>query len=130
MIIGFTGTQRGMTVKQKRTVTTILTRFVATEVHHGDCVGADDQFDGVARALNFDVVVHPPIDPKKRAHVANDGKTTYLMPRSYKNRNRDIVNVCDLLVAAPRRSERLWSRTWSTVRYARKKRKSIIIVEP
>lgn len=130
MIIGFTGTQWGMTTRQKYVVTMILTRFVATKVHRGDRIGADDQFDSIARALNFYIVVHPSVNPKKQARVVDDDKTTYLTPKSYKNRDHDIVDACSLLVAAPKSSERLRSGTWSTVRYARKRRKSIIIVEP
>ncbi len=130
MIIGFTGSQRGMTEKQKRAVTTILSRLAATTIHHGDCVGADFEFDSVARTLNFNIVVHPPINPKKRAYVANDDNTTHLTPKPYKDRNRDIVDACNLLVAAPKGPECLRSGTWSTVRYARKKHKTIVIVEP
>ena len=40
MIVGFTGTQSGMTDKQKKELKTLLLA-VATELHHGDCIGAD-----------------------------------------------------------------------------------------
>jgi predicted Rossmann fold nucleotide-binding protein DprA/Smf involved in DNA uptake len=47
-------------------------------------------------------------------------------------RNRIIVDGCDVLLAAPSGAERDNPRsgTWMTVRYARKRRKRIVIVWP
>lgn len=42
--IGFTGTQRGMTGVQIRVVMQLLISLAATDVHHGDCIGSDDDF--------------------------------------------------------------------------------------
>ena len=44
--------------------------------------------------------------------------------------HKQIVNVCDVLIAAPSGPEKLRSGTWSTVRYARKLHKNITIVLP
>ena len=41
-------------------------------------------------------------------------------PKPYLDRNRDIVDACEVLLATPDGPERLRSGTWSTVRYARK----------
>ena len=40
-VIGFTGTQQGMTLKQLGNVAKFLTMSKALIVHHGLCVGAD-----------------------------------------------------------------------------------------
>jgi hypothetical protein len=43
MIIGFTGTRYGMTDKQKSSLQSILSKLeTITEVHHGDCIGAEE----------------------------------------------------------------------------------------
>jgi len=92
----------------------------ATELHHGDCVGADVEADSIARELELDVVVHPPSDSRLRAFCARPGDVVW-QPAPYLERNRDIVDSTDRLVAAPRSDEEeLRSGTWATVRYARK----------
>ena len=48
MIIGFTGSRKGMTGEQAAVVMRLL--LSATEGHHGDCVGADEQFHEMCMA--------------------------------------------------------------------------------
>lgn len=46
-------------------------------------------------------------------------------------RNYDIVDACDILLAAPRTlTEELRSGTWATIRYARKTGKKYLILAP
>ena len=41
MIVGFTGTQRGMTETQRSVVHALLACLPVVTFHHGDCIGAD-----------------------------------------------------------------------------------------
>jgi len=127
--VGFTSTSEGMTKNQKRNLLGILFELGDFEFHHGDCVGGDEQAHKIAKKLNGKIVVHPPINPNKRA-FCKGGKI--LPPKEYLARNKDIVNGGrDLLIAAPKeRSEILRSGTWSTIRYARKKKREIVILKP
>ena len=50
-------------------------------------------------------------------------------PQPYLQRNHNIVNECDMLVAFPSTSnEVLRSGTWSTIRYAKKAKKPVEII--
>jgi len=73
-------------------------------------------------------VVHPPIDPSRRAFVMPMDELRPEKP--YTARNRDIVDETDQLVAAPKGLEYLRSGSWSTVRYARKQGKPVTLVRP
>jgi hypothetical protein len=126
MRIGFTGSQDGMSARQLQALRVILLSTKATELHHGDCIGADAQADALVRQLNgqglthIDVVIHPPIDPKKRAFCAQPGDAVW-EPLPYLERNRDIVDSANMVIAGPKSgNEVARSGTWATVRYARK----------
>lgn len=101
---------------------------VRHEFHHGDCVGADSQASVIAGRLGFRIVLHPPLDPKKRAYNIAD---LVLQARPYLERNHDIVDACDVMFATPREMhEVLRSGTWATIRYARKCRKDLLVIQP
>lgn len=125
MKIGFTGTQEGMSQRQQDQLADelIMRSGKKHEFHHGDCIGADYQAATIANpwALTY---AHPPINPKKRAYHKSD---VILPAKDYHERNRDIVDTCDILIAAPRTdAEELRSGTWSTIRYAQKQGKRVI----
>lgn len=127
---GFTGTQQGMTDIQQRVLSAILKRLGAGEFHHGDCVGADAEAHAVVYKLGLFIVIHPPKDSKKRAFCYSL-KTTILCPKDYLDRNHDIVDETDFLIATPKtKDEELRSGTWATVRYARKIGKRVHIIYP
>lgn len=128
LIVGFTGTQRGMTERQGRAFGLFLQAH-ATEFHHGDCIGADFDAHRWALLLGIPVVLHPPSEPRKRAWCR--GCVRELPPAPYMVRNQAIVDACDVLVATPGEYvEQLRSGTWSTVRKARRAAKQIVIVFP
>ena len=130
-VLGFTGTQKGMSDKQKREFLGLLVQLTPTVLHHGDCVGADaDAHDLVKQAApGCRIVVHPPVDDSRRAFC--EGATRTLPALPYLTRNQQIVRNCTLLVATPRsRAEELRSGTWATVRYARQKRVPVHIIYP
>lgn len=128
MKIGFTGTKQGMTSHQIAGFYEIIGNIIhISEFHHGDCVGADEQAHNLIR--NCDIIVHPPSNPSKRAFCK--GYKFIWEEKDYLDRNHDIVDACDLLVATPcSRYEVTRSGTWATVRYARKRNKRIIIIWP
>ena len=129
MIISFTGTQQGMTDKQKYTFEKILYNIRLIEFHHGDCIGADSDAHDIACIHNAKIIVHPPNNNSKRAFCTNADKTKE--PKPYLTRNNDMAIICDLLIATPKEyKEQLRSGTWATIRYARKYNNKIAIIQP
>jgi hypothetical protein len=127
MKVGMTGTQIGATDKQMNLFWTVLQEHKATELHHGDCVGADAQAHAVARKLKLKVVIHPPDNPSKRAFCAAHEER---LSRPYLIRNLDIIEAVDLLVGLPGGPEKVRSGTWSTIRQARRRGKKVIVIMP
>lgn len=138
MLIGFTGSQHGMTDWQRERLKEALARYrFIAEFHHGDCVGADDEADDVARELRIPfIVVHPPVDTRRQAFTFKKPPTKGVSievrtPKPFLLRNRDIIHDSDELLATPReRTERLRSGTWSTIRFARRLHRPIHIIYP
>jgi hypothetical protein len=100
--VGFTGTSRGMTEAQRGAAAALRELGDVAEAHHGDCVGADAEFHALCQNLGIPVVIHPPSDPKKRAHCQGG---QVLPERPYLDRNRAIVDAGDVLLAAPAEQE-------------------------
>lgn len=134
--IGFTGTHKGMTDKQKRELKDVLLLWhdaysdnCTIVFHHGDCIGADAEAHDIAWMLGYVIEIHPPIRSKFRAFKNGD---YCFKPKPYLERNRDIVDYADdELIACPSsEKEVLRSGTWSTVRYARKQDKKVTIIMP
>lgn len=121
-VIGFTGTRNGMTDRQKRTVRSILEEIGPRWGHHGDCIGADNDFDEICEDLDILRHAWPGHDKdgrqKSRAHCRSE---IIEEPRPYLIRDRIIVvQGVDGLIATPKgRKEELRSGTWTTVRMAR-----------
>lgn len=126
--VGFTGTQLGMSKKQKKELKKWLEEHKIQEFHHGDCVGADEQAHNLAKELGIKVVIHPPTVPDKRAFCEGG---TILPKHDYLERNKHIVDATNLLLAAPKEMEELLrSGTWATIRYAKKTGKEVTIFYP
>lgn len=143
MQIGFTGTQMGMTTFQKEMVETILTirgTYFASvhQVHHGNCIGADEEFHEIVRKIDptMPIIVHPPIKQEKESSIAwnsNDTDTNViiLVRKDYLKRNHNIVNASELMIVCPsEEEEQLRSGTWATYRYANKKHKHVFLILP
>jgi len=147
--LGFTGTQEGATDKQL----TYFYKYVRDELnvdffHHGDCRGADAQANHTIERINqyyrdkrttirnqIKIIIHPPTNPSKRAFckppVFDAQPYETRKPRPYLDRNHDIVNESQLLIAIPSTfAEELRSGTWATVRYAVKQGKPVLIIYP
>jgi len=128
MIVGFTGTQKGMTEGQSKSIENWLRHHNPSEVHHGDCIGADSQFHQIAKNQGIEICIHPPDDPRKRAFSIGG----QMRPeRPYLLRNHHIVESCDVLIATPKENEEIIrSGTWATIRHARKEKKKVIVFYP
>ena len=122
--IGFTGTRRGLTGSQQARLMTLLqgyvSRYLIVELHHGQCIGADEETARMAKTLGCRIVSHPPTDRKAISTFAAD---EYRTPMPYLQRNHDIVDETKFLIATPGEPvEQLRSGTWSTIRYFRQRR--------
>lgn len=144
MKIGFTGTRNGMTGKQMamalRVFSDCYNKSGVQEFHHGDCIGADEEmhfavdlYDGAIRN-GLKIAIHPGhshLGPKDVTHRAFCKGDIAYDSKSYFERNRDIVNATDLLIATPR--TKLFSTrggTVYTINYAKDQGKPYIIIFP
>jgi hypothetical protein len=121
--VGFSGTQRGMSQRQKDNLTRELKQLRekgCTTFHHGDCIGADGEAHKIALELGYRIVIHPPSDMSKALNTKPSEMIAVLPPKPYLERNKDIVIASMILLAAPYSSvEQKRSGTWSTIRFAR-----------
>lgn len=137
MIISVTGTRNGMTDEQACIFEGLMPRMA--EFHHGSCEGVDVQaaiivdkmFLPVARPK---IISHP--GPDDDPHRALSGVDDVILPgKTHFARNRDLVNICDVLYALPGEN---WEKgqvprrggTAYTVTYARKIGKQVTIIYP
>lgn len=132
MIIGFTGTRHGMTEQQKRCLLMVFEAwkdFCGIELHHGDCIGSDAEAHKIAKELHRSIIItHPPIKDEFRAYCHSDQKQA---PKDYLDRDQDIVNVSDFLVATPKGfAEEVRSGTWFTIRYAKTRKIPFLVLWP
>lgn len=139
--IGFTGTQGGLAPEQRESLRTTLEKIHENDVtayHHGDCIGADATFDELVREFDNPgsiIHIHPPTNSNKVANCKDRSPGTKQIrihiPKSYLDRNTDIVRESDMLLACPKEyGEVLRSGTWSTVRRAIKFGVPYILIFP
>ena len=124
MIVAVTGTRHGATREQLRQLARLL--LPASELHHGDCVGVDQQAHEIAFGWFMWTVVHPPSKRKFRAFCEGD---RVLEPRPYIARNRDLVLASNLVLAVPGDGAKTGG-TWSTIRFARTIEAPLAIIWP
>lgn len=138
MNIGFTGSREGMSAKQKNTLLELAP--LVNVLHYGVCVGADYEAAGIIagcwssgamKAGVCRIVGHPANDTPKETWANHTYSTEIRRSKAALERNKDIVNECDILIAAPRTlQEEQRSGTWSCIRYARKVGKPVVILDP
>ena len=133
--IGFTGTRKGMTPDQLirfvETIGAIEKKSEIVEFHHGGCIGADNDAHILLKPMRtIAIVVHPPID---KTYTFNyfSGASKILPEKEYLDRNHDIVDACQILIACPKEKKEVKrSGTWATIRYARRIGKPVFVIEP
>ena len=137
--IGFTGTQDGLTGFQIQKLLCIVGQLndisLIKEAHHGDCIGGDYVFHKLCNSCGVKLILHPPVESCKRAFCNKEFKSevecAVLEEKKYIDRNHDIVDNTNFLIACPRKdTEEVRSGTWATICYARKQNKHIIIIYP
>ena len=118
--VGFTGTRDGMTDLQKTSVLNLLNKLDCPAVNHGDCVGADADFDELAKSLGMQRRTYPSNMESQRAHCERRGAVEITYPADPLVRNGWILGASSCLIATPKEyDEVLRSGTWSTIRKAR-----------
>ena len=128
--IGITGTSSGWTPGQEKSFRLWLRKLKERGIdtfRGGDCVGVDKQAHEIAVELGLRTIGHPPVNPRARAFCKYDEE---LPLKPYLERNHDIVNNSDIMIACP--SSFKWfphSGTWATITYSRK-RKPLLIIYP
>ena len=125
-MIGFTGTRAGLTKSQRITLSSLIND---TSIIHGDCIGADEEFHKIGLQNNCSVLIRPCNLNSQRAFCK--GGQIIAEPLSPLDRNKDIVNDSDEMIACPSGFEEVMrSGTWATIRYARKSGKKLTIIWP
>lgn len=121
--VGFTGTRRGMSERQKSLVRHFLNHLyrAGAEFHHGVCIGADIQAAEIAREIGYRTVGHPGPPGIWRDDKWVDDERR--VATGYRLRNRAIVDECSTLLAAPQylyenNHAARRSGTWQTINYA------------
>jgi hypothetical protein len=129
MRISFTGTRQGMSAWQKQQLEALLRHNYehAALFAHGACRGADVEAHAIVRKVfgsDVYVAVYPSTAKTKAPLELYEDASFIAVPKAPLARDRDIVDAGrDLLIAAPLQMYEVQrSGTWSTVRYARKKK--------
>lgn len=141
MIVGSTGTKRGMTDAQWSTLGDLVAAQQTGPLenrisywHHGDCVGADAQCHVLALQHKIPVHLHPMEPDHFRAYCRGALFTNF--PKDPLKRNVDIARVIDKLFVTPKEFSNVTrSGTWHAVRKAleesfRRKAIDIVIILP
>jgi hypothetical protein len=137
MEIGITGSREGITNKQKITFGKYIDEAIASggiRLHHGMCVGWDEIAADIAYSRGAYIIGHPGRfkDGKGNEFRALNCKAdTILEEKTHFERNRDIVDSTDILIAGPGWTEDPGKGGTSyTISYAQKKKKPVIIIFP
>ena len=128
MKVGFTGTRKGLTDKQKELLTEFFKNNIITELHHGDAPGSDTEAHVIFLSIypNAKVVLYP--SDLERANNKAPNLIEY-RPTPPLKRNEDIVRNCNLLIVCPKsEKEEKRSGTWATYRHAKSINKPIKIL--
>lgn len=131
-IVGLTGTRNGLT--QQQFVWLNLALLGVDELHHGACIGADEAAHNLAAPwTDMTIIIHPPEDERLMMDPSKwlvRGGIHVMSPKPYHDRNRDIVNETQRMLALPDGPERPKGGTWYTVRYAVEVGKPVTICYP
>jgi hypothetical protein len=145
MRVGFTGTRERITPAQRDSFERHFISFGATHFHHGACVGADaavavwvatarmpqPESSGIwPLAVWCKLHAHPSNTPGMTDRVAFELADFRESPMPPLDRNRDIVNATETLIACPKGEEEIRSGTWYTVRYARRLKRKVVVCWP
>jgi len=117
-----------MMERKKETLIQLPQEYRPVEFHHGGCIGADAEARAIVQkyCATATVIIHPPADLRLRAFCRAD---SYMVASS--DVARDLVDQCDILVAAPGTSgEGQGSETWAAITCARERNVTVVVLEP
>lgn len=130
MILGFTGTRHMPTQTQQAFIQRNIRD--ADELHHGACIGSDAVAHIFGLLYGLRITVHPPEDTKlidvKAAMPLNRDLITVLPAKPYHDRDRDISDASDTLIATPDGPRRPHSGTWYTIDYTLSRHEIPVII--
>ena len=133
IVIGFTGTRKGMSDHQKKAVQKIMkwyeNKHSINYVVHGGCIGADIDFHTIFEKHHRHVRPgYSSVNPANLSHRgAFPNADIIYLPKPYLVRNKEIVNDCDILIACPF-DDIQKGGTWSTIKYAKSMGKPVNII--
>jgi len=131
--IGFSGTRKGMSFKQKSDFGDWLmeNHEMVTEFHHGMCIGADTEAHEIVRLgfANIKIHGHPGFPEDHATRGVKDADVDILHPiLAPLTRNLEIVHGTRLMFFAPTFPEKQRSGTWATLRFCRRKKLPIVVL--
>jgi len=127
--MGVTATRKGLSEPQKIWLVKFLENNTAISLHHGDCIGGDNEVATLFAEYGTYIIAHPGNSGNRRANCTVNNRV--YPPLENLVRNRVIVDSCDLLLGFPLSlDETERSGTWYTIRYAKKRKVRVIIVGP
>jgi hypothetical protein len=129
--IGITATQRGLVERQREVAEELFLRFDPARLVHGDCVGGDEDIHYLfQQAFPKKTIIIRPCDIRhKRAFCIGFHEEHPEEPPLM--RNQKIVNESHILLGFPgEQNEVTRSGTWSTIRYAKRIGKPVIVIYP
>lgn len=127
LTLGFTGTRKGLSEKQKLYLKNIFKENPNSLLLHGGAEGADEQAHLIFRNQNLKNKII--IFPSRNLSFPFDENVEVREKEEPLKRNKIIVSLCDILLVCPKtEKEELRSGTWSTCRYAKKLGKQILII--
>jgi hypothetical protein len=123
-----------MSPLQIKAVTMIMNRIVDTDrtlvAHHGDCVGADEDFHMIARSCGAIVEAHPGPVHRRDMRAFCDPDQVH-EPAGFLARNRRIVSLATVMIATPfERTHPGHGGTWYTVDQTLAQKKPLALVLP
>jgi len=133
LILGITGSRTEPKLAQLITLDnwfkSAYRQYDYVEVHHGDCIGADDFAHRMASRYGFQTCVHPPTN---KAFVMNHkGSFGNYPDKPYLERNREIVACSTMVIALPNTfKEQQRGGTWHCARFAQASMKDVLIIWP
>lgn len=144
MILGFTGTRKGMTPEQLATLNLEMDNpgldiddNSPPKLIHGGAEGADETMDSLCCFRTQEPIEVYPCTWERYQYWVNKDKFSTIINRIVHQvkpplvRNKIIVERAALMIATPyTMEEELRSGTWATLRYARKLNKPITIIFP
>lgn len=128
-VVGFVGTDAGMSRQQRRAVRRALVG--AKQAHHAGATQADGQFHRLCVQAGVPVVLHPPAGTRVRSDVYEGVLRSELANAGW---DKVMVRASTMLVAAPKEgrvpTDQHGRGVWSTVGYARHRATPVQLILP